>query len=299
MELTIISGKGGTGKTMIAVAIAALSENSVKTDCDVDAPNFWLYYKGNDIKKENFYASKKATIDPRFCTRCGACEKICRFGAISDYVIDHISCEGCGACTLVCPVKAISLKVEKSADVYLTKAQDGMISRTEMIAGREGSGKLITELRKNARKFLEGDNIMIIDGSPGIGCPVISSVTASSLVLLVAEPTKSGLNDLKRVASLCSHFAIPTLVCINKFDINMSITEQIKKYCADNDISLIGEIPFDDTVMQSVNELKPITCYTDSAACRAVMCMWDKLKKIVKEIQNKELKELDDDYYFA
>ena len=169
MELTIISGKGGTGKTMIAVALITLCGNSVKADCDVDAPNLYLYYEGNDINKESFYAVKKAAIDSRLCMHCGKCGFICRFGAISDCMIDTVHCEGCGACMLVCPQKAISLIPEKGADIYLTKTSNGMLSRAKMTAGSDGSGKLITQLRKNARNFLGDDNILIIDGSPESG----------------------------------------------------------------------------------------------------------------------------------
>lgn len=288
MELTIISGKGGTGKTVLAVGLASLCCNSVKADCDVDAPNLYLYYRGNDIKKQSFYAVKKAMIESSFCTHCGRCESICRFGAIHDCMIDTANCEGCGACALVCPQKAISLVPEKSADIYLTKTPDGMLSRAGMTAGSDGSGKLITELRKNARKFSEDGNIQINDGSPGIGCPVISSITATDLVVLVAEPTLSGLNDLKRVAKLCRHFGIQTVVCINKSDINKKIAEEIKCYCLEQGLPVVGEIPFDDTVMQSINELKPITCYADSAACTAILKIWEKLKKIIDMMQKKE-----------
>jgi len=293
MELTIISGKGGTGKTMISVALASLSGNAVKADCDVDAPNLYLYYGGDDIKKESFYAAKKATIDSRFCKQCGLCESVCRFGAIVDYKIDHVNCEGCGACVLVCPEKAITLKPEKSADVYLTKTPTGMLSRAKMTVGSDGSGKLITQLRQNARKFVEDDGLLVIDGSPGIGCPVISSVTATDLVLLVAEPTLSGLNDLKRVAELCRHFGIQTLACVNKYDINPQITEEIKSFCAEQGISVIGEIPFDDTVMKSINELKPVTGYPNSIAGIAIRKMWGRLSDILETSRQKRLKELD------
>lgn len=294
MELTILSGKGGTGKTMIAVALASLSSNSVKADCDVDASNLYLYYGGNDIKKESFYAAKKATIDNRFCTQCGLCLAVCRFDAIHDYKVDEINCEGCGACALICPEKAASIKPQKSADIFLTKTSNGMLSRAKMTVGSDGSGKLITQLRKNARKYLEDGNILIIDGSPGIGCPVISSVTAVDLVLLVAEPTLSGINDLKRVAELCRHFGVQTLVCINKYDINMKIAADIKNYCAEQSLTLVGEIPFDDTVMRSINELNPITYYVNSPACAAVKKMWENLKEITTLIQQRKMEELDD-----
>jgi len=294
MELTIISGKGGTGKTMVAVALANLSGNAVKADCDVDAPNLYLYYEGRDIKKESFYASHKAAINQRFCTGCGICETVCQFNAIKDHEIDEINCEGCGACVLACPEKAISLKPQKNADVYLTETPSGILSHARMTVGSDGSGKLITQLRKNARKFLEEDNMVFIDGSPGIGCPVIASVTATDLVLLVAEPTLSGLEDFKRVAGLCGHFGVQTAACINKCDINPDVAEEIKKHCREHGIPVVGEIPFDDTVMRSINELKPITAYPDSAACAAIMRMWERLKEIVQKTTQSKMEEADE-----
>lgn len=294
MEITIISGKGGTGKTMIAVALATLSGNAVKVDCDVDAPNLYLYYGGDDIKKESFYASKKATIDNRICTKCGICESVCRFEAIHDNRIDEINCEGCGACVLVCPGKVISLSEQKNADVYLTRTPTGMLSRAKMMVGSDGSGKLITQLRKNARRFAEEDNIIINDGSPGIGCPVISSITAADIVLLVAEPTLSGLGDLERVAELCLHFGIQTLACINKYDINNEISDEISTFCQNAGIIFAGKIPYDDTVMRSINELKPITEYPNSSACIAITDMWVKIKNIVNEINQRKIAERDD-----
>jgi MinD superfamily P-loop ATPase len=281
MELTILSGKGGTGKTMIAVAIAALSGIAVKADCDVDAPNLYLYYGGDDIKKESFFAGKKAVIDSRFCTQCGICEEVCRFGAIRGFSVDAINCEGCGACALVCPEKAVAMKPQKNADVYLTRTPGGMLSRARMMTGSDGSGKLITQLRQNARRFAEEDALVIIDGSPGIGCPVISSITAADMVLLVAEPTLSGLADLKRVAELCRHFGVRTLACVNKWDINAAITCEIEAFCLEQDIMLIGKIPFDEMVRKSVNELRPITEYADSVAGIAVRQMWEKLSDII------------------
>jgi len=290
MELTIISGKGGTGKTMISVALAALSGNSVKADCDVDAPNLYLYYGGEDIKKESFFAQKKAWIDDRFCSKCGKCESVCRFGAIRDNRVDAIDCEGCGACALVCPEKAISLKPGKTADIYLTRTENGMLSRAIMEVGSDGSGKLITQLRQNGRRFLSEDNLMIVDGSPGIGCPVISSVTAADIVLLVAEPTLSGLSDLNRVAELCRHFGMETLVCINKYDINTEITNEIEQYCIAREIQVVGKIPFDETVLRSINELKPITDYPQSAACTALIMMWETLKTLIAASQQRQLR---------
>lgn len=277
MELAVISGKGGTGKTTIALALAELAEAAVKADCDVDAPNLHLFYGGRDIKKEYFFGEKEAVIDKKLCTGCKECEKVCRFDAIKDGLVNSFKCEGCGACTLVCPQKAISLDEVKTADVFITQTGKGFISRAEMEVGSEGSGKLITMLRSNAREFADENTLIIIDGSPGIGCPVISSITGSDAVLIVTEPTQSGLEDFKRVMELCRHFGVLTFVCINKYDINVKKAEEIENFCKEFDIYLIGKIPYDDTVMKSINELVPIIRYEDSKANQAIRQMWDKL----------------------
>jgi len=192
MELTIISGKGGTGKTTVAVALADLNRRAVKADCDVDAPNLYLYYKGTDVEKEAFSGSKQAVVNERFCIDCGVCETVCRFEAITGHTVDPLACEGCGACAIACPQKAITMIPQHDADVILTETENGMLSRAEMAVGSEGSGKLITLLRKNARRVGTDGRWIIADGSPGVGCPVISSVTAANLVLIVTEPTLSG-----------------------------------------------------------------------------------------------------------
>lgn len=284
MELTVISGKGGTGKTTIAMALSELAKDVVKADCDVDAPNLYLFYKGRDIKKEYFYGGKKAVIDKKFCINCKECEIVCQFDAIKDGTVNPFKCEGCGVCTLVCPQKAVRLKEEKTADVYITQTEKGIISRAQMEVGSEGSGKLITQLRKNARKFADENTLIIIDGSPGIGCPVISSITASDAVLIVTEPTQSGLEDFMRVMELCRHFGVLTLACINKYDINEKVAEEIESFCRENDVYLIGKIPYDDKVMKSINELKPIVYYEDSKANNAIRKMWDNIQEYINRL---------------
>jgi len=280
MELTVISGKGGTGKTMVAVALAELLRSNVQVDCDVDAPNLYLYYKGTDVRKEYFYGERKAEIDARFCTHCGECENVCRFEAITDYIVDPIACEGCGACVIVCPAKAVALKERKSADIYLTRTGDKRIlSRAQMEVGAEGSGKLITQLRRNARRFEEPGSPAVADGSPGVGCQVISSVTAADMVLIVTEPTQSGFSDFERVAQLCSYFGMETAACINKYDVNPAVAEMIENRCRELGIEVVGRIPYDDTVMRSINELMPITHYEGSPACGAVKEMAQRIEK--------------------
>jgi len=283
MELVVLSGKGGTGKTTIATAIAELTKNVVKVDCDVDAPNLYLFYKGSNIKKEYFYGRKKAVINQSLCIKCRKCEEVCRNGAIKSGEINLYKCEGCGTCTLVCPSNAIKLKDKKSADIFITKTDKGIISRAEMDIGSNGSGKLITSLRKNAKRYSDENTLTIIDGSPGIGCPVISSVTNSDISLIVTEPTRSGMEDFKRVAILCKSLGVFMLVCINKFDINEEISKEIKIYCNEHQMKVVGKIPYDDTVMKSINELKSIIYYENSVANTAIREMW---KNIKNEISN-------------
>ena len=277
MELAVISGKGGTGKTTIALALAELAKDTVKADCDVDAPNLHLFYRGKNIKKEEFFGEKIGVIDNNSCTACKECERVCQFDAIKDGKVDPFKREGCGACTLVCSEDAITLKEVKTADVYITQTNKGIISRSKMEIGSEGSGKLITLLRSNARKFAHSNTIIIIDGSPGIGCPVISSVTGSHAVLIVTEPTQSGLEDFKRAIELSRHFGVLIFACINKYDINEKVTEEIENYCKDNDIYLVGKIPYDDMVLKSINQLIPIIYYEDSQASKAIRQMWDNI----------------------
>ncbi|MDD5016960.1 MAG: ATP-binding protein [Eubacteriales bacterium] len=283
MELTVLSGKGGTGKTTVAMALSQLAGETVMADCDVDAPNLYLFFDGEDIRKERFSAMKKAVIDTWRCTHCGRCEAVCRFGAITGGKVDVYRCEGCGACTLVCPESAAAMRDEKTADAYVTRTQNGYLTRAEMEIGSDGSGKLVTLLRENAKEVAAAGSLIITDGSPGIGCPVISSITASDIVLIVTEPTQSGFDDFVRVAALCAHFGISALACVNKYDINEGVAERIEDYCRRHDIAVVGRIPYDDTVMRSVNDLKPITDYPQSTANRAIRQMWENVKAYINK----------------
>lgn len=286
MELVVLSGKGGTGKTTILAALSELASHIVRVDCDVDAPNLYLFYQGEDIEKRYFYGGKKAIINRNLCIECEICEEVCKFGAVLNSRIDPFTCEGCGACTLVCPEYAISLVEEKTADTFITKTEKGIVSRATMGVGSDGSGKLVTYLRKNAKRFTDEHTITMIDGSPGIGCSVIASVTGAEIALIVTEPTKSGLGDLKRILELIESFDTRVLVCINKFDINLEMTSEIETYTKEKKLSLVGKIPFDKKVMEAVNSLKPITEFEDSIARKAIEDMWIRMSGLIENMGN-------------
>ncbi len=284
MQIAVLSGKGGTGKTTIAVGIAEIIKESIKVDCDVDAANMYLFYNGTKINFDKFYSGKKAHINEDKCKKCGKCISNCKFGAIDNYIVDSLKCEGCSVCKLVCPSDAIELYTNKVADIIEDKLKDkSYLIRSEMEIGADGSGRLITELRKKTDKYI---NIKIIDGSPGIGCSVIASITGVDICILVTEPTISGLNDLKRIYELTKNFESKVLVCINKYDINIEMTEKIKCYCIDNNIEIIGLISYDDMVLKSVNDLKPIVLYKESIAGKEITNIANKIIKKLERIGN-------------
>lgn len=279
MKLGIISGKGGTGKTTIAISIAELEKGSISIDADVDASNMFLYYDGEDIDKEYFSGSEIAQVDSNICTQCGQCNQVCKFDAIDMGKVSPLKCEGCGACQIICPVDAINLVEQKTADIYETQTPIGKIFRADMEIGGDGSGLLVSRLRKKAEKDESESGITILDGSPGIGCSVIASITNNDLVLIVTEPTKSGKEDFIRVHQLTEHFGIDSIMCINKYDINEDMSLEIESYCKEKEIPLVGKIPFDEKIVESINNLKPIIYYEDSRANLAIREMWKTIKE--------------------
>jgi MinD superfamily P-loop ATPase len=276
-EITVLSGKGGTGKTSVTASLAVLAQNAVLTDCDVDAPDLHMLLKPEVLEKIEFKASRVAVLDEELCVQCGKCEEHCRFGAIEKQVIDPILCEGCGVCVYVCPVAAIELEKRISGYAFISKTKYGPMSHALLNPGEENSGKLVSLVRKNAKKIAEKEHceLIINDGPPGIGCPVIASVGGVDVGLIVVEPTLSGIHDMERAQGLLNHFKIPSLVCVNKYDLNEENTSRIEEFCSSNGVKVVGKIPFDPVVTEAMVAGKPVIKYSpESSVSKAIEELW-------------------------
>lgn len=264
-QLLILSGKGGTGKTTVASAFIKLLEAKAYADCDVDAPNLHLL-SGQDMvpEQEDFYGLKKAVLDHGYCDSCGACESHCRFDAISTlrengkvvgYEVDDYGCEGCGVCEAVCPTGAIKLMPSSAGELKLYRSEQ-VFSTAKLKMGNGTTGMLVTEVKKRMKDATENISdtaIAVIDGSPGIGCPVIASISGVDMILIVAEPSVSGISDMKRIVETAGVFRTPICVCVNKWDISAQNTSTIIAFCEEQDIPYIGRIPYDSSVVEAVN----------------------------------------------
>ena len=256
-QVVFISGKGGTGKSTVVASLSLLVPNKILADCDVDAPNLHLLLKGKRLQKEDYFGAEQAVIDPAACISCGLCRQVCRFDAVSEKPeILPMKCEGCGACVLACPAKAISLQPVKTGETYVDSTVRGTFSHALLDIGAEGSGKLVTEVKENLFAFVNGEEWAIVDGSPGIGCSVIASITGADAVVAVCEPTKSGQSDMERVLGVARHFGIPAYVCINKCDLNPGIAAEIEAYCEKNGFPVIGKIPFEPKIVRALQSLQ-------------------------------------------
>jgi MinD superfamily P-loop ATPase len=280
-QITILSGKGGTGKTTITASFAVLAHDIVIADCDVDAPNLHLLLHPQIVETQEFKGSKLAVIDEEKCVECGLCRDSCRFDAISESIeIAPFSCEGCGVCVIVCPEEAISLKERISGYAFISKTKYGTMSHARLNPGEANSGKLVTLVRHNARQIAEKENrdLILIDGPPGIGCPVIASVTGVDAGLIVTEPTVSGIHDLDRALQLLNHFNILPLVCINQYDINRENTEKLVKFCEGNKVEVAGKISFDPVVTEAMVAGKTVVEHSpENMVSREIEATWKRV----------------------
>jgi MinD superfamily P-loop ATPase len=280
-QLVVISGKGGTGKTVVSACFAALSHNAVLADVDVDASNLHLLLQPEIQERHVFRSGQKARIDAEKCTGCRLCLPVCRFDALAEddmgrVSVDPLSCEGCGVCFHVCPVQAVGLEIPTSGEWYVSRTKYGPFVHARLGIGEENSGKLVTEVRKKAREIAEkqGRDLLIMDGSPGIGCPVIASLTGTDMALVVTEPTLSGVHDMERIVGLARHFNIRTACCINKYDLNHENTAGIERWCQEQSIPVVGKIVFDPAVTDSVVRGIPYVEYSSNSSADEIRKMW-------------------------
>lgn len=288
-QIAFVSGKGGTGKSTLVSSLSVLVRDKMLADCDVDAPNLHILLKGEILKQEDYFGAKEAVIDPSVCLKCGLCRESCRFSAVNDkFEINPMQCEGCGACVLVCPEEAISLTEVKTGQTYVANTSQGTFSHALLDIGAEGSGKLVTEVRKNIFNYRQDEKWVLIDGSPGIGCVVIASIIGTDAVVAVTEPTKSGQSDLERVLGVARHFGIPAYVCINKYDLNPEVTSQIEGFCAGNSIPVVGRIPFDPAIMKALQGFKNPVEAGNERVTQEINALWARLRDAVTE-QEKNL----------
>jgi MinD superfamily P-loop ATPase len=305
-QLLVLSGKGGTGKTTVAASLIALAGCTAFADLDVDAPNLHLIHGHHSAPKtEDWYGYEKAVLDPEICSGCGACEAACRFGAIRNLVVDPYACEGCGVCEAVCPVfdaqgnKAIRLRETVTGTTMMYReplppetatpiAPERVFATAELQMGSGASGKLVSAVRKNLYDALgsatisgksdEAKNrLVVLDGSPGIGCPVIASVTGVDAVLIVTEPTVSGLHDLSRLAQVAEGFGVPCMVCINRYDLHPGFADRIEAHCKTLGIPVLARIPYDKAAVEAVTRGIPLVEIPDSPAALAIRGLWDTL----------------------
>jgi MinD superfamily P-loop ATPase len=276
-QIVVISGKGGTGKTVITGAFAALAKNKVMADCDVDAADLHILLEPKIIERHEFTGGKTAIIDKEKCTQCNKCIEACRFNAISkDFIVDSISCEGCGVCFYVCPKMAIKMEDHLSGEWFISDTRYGPFVHAKLGIAEENSGKLVSLVRQNAKLVAEKENrdLIIIDGPPGIGCPVISSITGTDIVLVVTEPTLSGIHDMQRVIELAQHFKLKVFVVINKYDLNTGMTFEIENYCQKNKIPLAGKIVYDSIVTEAIANKKIVVEYTNAEVAQQIENIW-------------------------
>ncbi|GAB4335540.1 MAG: ATP-binding protein [Candidatus Abyssubacteria bacterium] len=301
-ELVVISGKGGTGKTSIVASFAALAKNKVLVDCDVDAADLHLVVDAHIRYRESFTGGKKARILADLCEGCGECERLCRFDAVTadgvesdkgEFRIDPLACEGCGVCVRFCPVSAIEFKDAVNGEWFISETRHGPMVHAKLGMAEGNSGKLVSLVRAQARDIAVRENLdlVLIDGPPGIGCPVIASVTGTDLTLVVTEPTLSGLHDLERVRQLAAHFNIKTAACINKYDLNTEMSARIEEHCYDEGVELVGRIPYDRAVTYAQIGKTSVVEFSNNPVSQEITKMWDRVARLLEQVPTQNMVE--------
>ncbi len=290
-ELVILSGKGGTGKTSLTAAFAVHAKNSILCDADVDAADLHLLMAPDVKKRTDFQGGSTAVIDPEKCTQCGHCQELCKWNAISEtFKVDEIECEGCGVCVDLCPEQAIDFPVKTCGQWFVSETRFGPMVHARLGIAEENSGKLVALVRQQAKALAEeqGLSLLITDGPPGIGCPVIASIGGATALLVVTEPTVSGKHDMERVVALANHFKVPGMLCVNKFDLNPEQTKAIESSAKEKGITVLGRIPFDPAFTKAMIQGKTILEYDpNSKASQAVAGIWEEAEKRLESNVNK------------
>ncbi len=292
-QFVILSGKGGTGKTSIAAAFAHLAHSdsirAVLADADVDAANLELVLSPHVLEQHEFMGGNVAWIDPEKCQSCGLCEQVCRFDAIAlkqgDYQVDPIACDGCAACVHQCPVNAIKMELQLAGYWFRSDSRYGPLFHAELRPAQENSGKLVTLVKQQARLLAMDEQypLIIVDGPPGIGCPVISAVSGANMAIVIAEPTISGVHDMERALEMTRHFHVPAVVCINKADIFLDGAAQIEEYCQKQNVEVMGRIPFDSTVTEAMVRGESVTAFRPmSPASISIRQIWQNIVKMLQ-----------------
>jgi len=279
--MVVLSGKGGTGKTSIVGSFAALAQKKVLADCDVDAADLHLILQPVTRENHEFWSGQTAVINEAKCTQCNLCQDVCRFDAINDFKVNPIACEGCGFCSQICPDEAIIMKENLAGNWFISDTKYGPLVHARLGITQDNSGKLVALVRQQAKQLAERDDLdyIVSDGPPGIGCPVISSLTGANLALIVTEPTLSGIHDLERVLGVCRHFGVQALVCVNKYDINEDNTHRIESYCLSQEVEVAAAIPFDNVVTEAIIHGVPVVEYSRNSVSRQMEALWEIVSK--------------------
>jgi MinD superfamily P-loop ATPase len=282
-EIIVISGKGGTGKTSLTAAFAHLADDAVVCDLDVDAPDLHLILQPETDVREAFFSGHEAVIDPAICNGCGTCAEVCRFAAVrstaAGFTVDPLKCEGCKVCVHVCPAQAIRFPERHCGEWFLSRTRFGPMVHAQLFPGAENSGRLVALLRAKAKELVErtGRSLILSDGSPGIGCPVISSLSGTDYAVLVTEPTPSGLHDLERVAGLCRHFKVPTGVIVNKADLNPENTARLRSWCGEAGTEFLAALPYDPVVTEAMVRRQAVTEFRSDGLSMDIRRVWERI----------------------